>query len=341
MADQSRFIAAFAYGYLESNCKSRAKPNRAHDALRARRSYTYMSSRVVQIKSIVRPMRGGSQPHLVKGDNGRYYVAKFMGNPQGTRTLINEWIAASLFQKLSICTPNVRVLHLSQKLRDDAQLYFSIGSRNVLVESGLHFGSECPVNPDATAIFDFLPRKFLPQVVNLGDFAKALVIDKKLRNVDFRQAIFIRERRKFGGLLFRAHLIDHGMVFSGSRWQLQDAPSQGVHVDRNVYNPLDLQRICWETVDQANDLTAEDLRKATHDIPTSWFDQDDEASLHRLFSEVQLESADFRRRFSHHLHTLEADLRRGEPKIVPIRRPVSEYFTPKLVAPEVPEQVVN
>jgi hypothetical protein len=49
-------------------------------------------------------------------------------------------------------------------------------------------GSECPVNPENTAIFDFLPAKLLPQVVNLPDFAKAFVLDKWPYQTDRRQA---------------------------------------------------------------------------------------------------------------------------------------------------------
>ena len=30
------------------------------------------------------------------GDDGQFYVAKFQGNPQGNRTLINEWIGGKL-----------------------------------------------------------------------------------------------------------------------------------------------------------------------------------------------------------------------------------------------------
>jgi hypothetical protein len=68
-------------------------------------------------------------------------------------------------------------------------------------------------------IFDSLcfPRKFLPHVVNLDDFAKALVLDKLLGQTDFRQCMFIRERgASKGHLAFRAYMIDQGGVFAGT-----------------------------------------------------------------------------------------------------------------------------
>jgi hypothetical protein len=149
-----------------------------------------MSSKIVEIKSVIRAMRGGSQSQLVEGQDGRCYVVKFRNNPQGSRILINEWFGARLFRRLSISTPSIRVLRLSQSVRDQAGLSVSKEGGKAPVEPGCHFGSECPVDPRATAIFDLLPRKLLNNVINLDDFAKALVIDTWLGNSDLRQAIF-------------------------------------------------------------------------------------------------------------------------------------------------------
>ena len=44
-------------------------------------------------------MRGGSQAQLVQGDEGNRYLAKFLGNPEGNRTLVNEWVGCRLFEQ--------------------------------------------------------------------------------------------------------------------------------------------------------------------------------------------------------------------------------------------------
>src|SRR5579885_1002770 len=166
-----------------------------------------MTSEVVNVQSVIRPMRGGSQAYLVEGDDGRYYVAKFAKNPQGNRTLVNECIASRLFQQFGISTPPIRLLHLSRTVQQAASLHFSIGKKNVAVSSGIHFGSQCPVNPNTTAIYDFLPRNLLANVENLEDFSKAFVLDKLLGNTDTRQAIFVRSSSRNGKATFRAWLI--------------------------------------------------------------------------------------------------------------------------------------
>ena len=107
----------------------------------------------------------------MQGSDRNVYVAKFMGNPQGNRTLINEWFAAKLLQKSGVSTPHQVVLRFDPEPLTDAPC-FEFGDRKVPVPAGLHLGSLCPVDPDRQAIFDFLPEKLLARTANLTDFRK-------------------------------------------------------------------------------------------------------------------------------------------------------------------------
>ena len=69
-------------------------------------------------------MRGGSQAHLVEAEDGCFFVAKFAGNPQGNRTLINEWITGQLMNQVGICTPVIRILQLPEELHRGGGLFF-------------------------------------------------------------------------------------------------------------------------------------------------------------------------------------------------------------------------
>jgi hypothetical protein len=79
-----------------------------------------MVAETVDVHSVLRRMRGGSQAHLVKGSDGYTYVAKFAGNPQGDRALINEWIAYRLFQRVEASVPHMRLLRLSKNVIGEA-----------------------------------------------------------------------------------------------------------------------------------------------------------------------------------------------------------------------------
>jgi len=246
-----------------------------------------MRSQLIDITGVIRKMRGGSQSHLVKGNDGRCYVAKFAGNPQGSRTLINECIGYQLLRMISVATPPLKLLRVSQQVIDEQHFHFEIGSQRVPVRSGVHLGSQCPANPNTKVIFDFLPRKFLTHTVNLEDFAKVFVIDKLLGQADTRQAIFVRERgRGKGDIAFRAYMIDQGGLFGQSRWIFEDAPLHGLFLDRHMYSLFDTRRVCLETIELLQKVNQNDLYNCIRSIPPAWFAEGDHDRLAELFSEL-------------------------------------------------------
>lgn len=250
-----------------------------------------MPSEVITIKAVIRRVRGGSQAYLVEGDDGRCYVAKFAHNPQGNRTLVNECIGSSLFQQFGISTPPIRLLYLSRTVQQAASLHFSIRDKKVPVRSGIHFGSQCPVNPNTTAIYDFLPQKLLANVGNLEDFSKAFVLDKLLGNTDKRQAIFVRTPSRSCKATFRVWMIDHGLMFAGRRWELEDVRGYGLYVDRAVYGFRNTQIICDKAIEMMRMLKEDQLHIAAEGIPSDWFSSGDRGALARLFQEVQARAA--------------------------------------------------
>src|SRR5437763_6005202 len=128
-----------------------------------------MSCQTIDIERIVRRMRGRSQAYLVQGSDRKFYVAKFVGNPQGTRTLINEWITTQLFRRFGITTPDLVVLRFEPSTKWMGTVpMFEIGNRTFPISAGLHLGSLCPVNPDKEAIYDFLPAHLIGKTVNLA-----------------------------------------------------------------------------------------------------------------------------------------------------------------------------
>ena len=232
-----------------------------------------MNQEVVRINRIVRRMRGGSQSQLIQGHDGRFYVAKFRGNPQGDRTLINEWIATKLLHTLEISAPPLVFLAYDPSFLKQA-VSFRIGDHEVPIESGLHLGSLCPVDPDEQAIYDFLPQKLLEKTINLEDFAGMLVADTFLNQIDRRQAIFVRARSR-QGLAFRAFFIDHGMIFGGSAWELKGFKEDYSYFDRLVYSKFDVHSHCERILERIESLTQRDLFDIAGAIPETWFARGD------------------------------------------------------------------
>jgi hypothetical protein len=282
-----------------------------------------MASEIIAIRQVLRRMRGGSQAFLVEGADDQFYVAKFAGNPQGDRTLINEWVTHRLFLQLGISTPPLRVLRLTEQTKQIERLCFEIGTQHVPIESLFHLGSECPVDPTTTAIYDFLPRRLLSKVVNLVDIGSAFVVDRWLSQTDSRQAIFVRERKNTDGLELRLYLIDHGTSFAGSQWELPDSPLYGLYMDRSVYSALDMTAVCKQTLSRIDALTESDLYAAAQDAPSCWFSENDYTELAKLFAVLERRRTRLASVISRHLETL--GLERSACSLQPIPSLLNEH----------------
>jgi hypothetical protein len=266
-----------------------------------------MASEIIAVRQVLRRMRGGSQAFLVEGEDDQFYIAKFSGNPQGNRTLINEWITHRLFLQLGSSTPALRVLKFTPETKQIERLYFQIGSRYVQIEGMFHLGSQCPANPTTTAIYDFLPRTLLSKVVNLADFGTAFVVDRWLAQTDSRQAIFVRERASSNNPKLRLYLIDHGMSFAGTQWETPDSPLYGLYIDRSVYSIVDMNAACEEALSRIHTLSETDLYAAAEDIPSCWFSESDYDTLAKLFAVLERRRNRLQSIVSRHLNTLEAE----------------------------------
>jgi len=241
---------------------------------------------------------------MVEADDGHFYVAKFLGNPQGNRTLVNEWIVYRLLVMLGVSTPDLRVLVLPSPLQVTTGLSFLVGNRRIPPEGNLHLGSQCPVDPERTAIFDFLPRRMLTKIVNLDQFATMFVFDRWVSLADRRQAVFVRDfsqGHKFG---FRAYFIDHGMSFSGKQWELLDTPAHGLVWEREIYSLIDLRLILEAVVSRIEGITKEIIFAAAQDIPATWLGPGDQECLRSLFGNLHQRQSKLRYVVARHLEVL-------------------------------------
>jgi HipA-like protein len=241
-----------------------------------------MATSAVPIHTIERRMRGGSQSLFVRDAAGNPYIAKCVGNPQGTRTLINEWAIGRLLKHLRVSTPEVHALKIDRGIPGDELLEFDMGNRKVPIAPGVHLGSRCPVDPEQKAILDFLPRRLMGKVGNLPDLLFAFVFDRWVNQVDARQAIYIRERSANAAGSFRVYLIDHGQSFGGTHWQLRESALTALYRDRSIYEGPRAYSECHNAVDRINELPERSLFSIEHEIPEEWFQPGDRAEMSRL-----------------------------------------------------------
>jgi len=243
----------------------------------------------------IKKMRGGAQSHLIEGDDGCFYVVKFLNNPQHRRILINELVCSVFLRYLQIACPDVALIEITPEfLRENPQTTLELGSQSIAASPGRHFGSKFPGDPATLAVYDFLPDLLLQQVNNISDFRGCLVFDKWVGNADARQAIFYRARLREWGraesthpleLGFVALMIDHGFAFNGPHWDFPDSPIQGLYARRVVYETVrsldDLQP--W--LDQTVHFPEEVMDQAYKQAPPEWIEGEEDA-FERLLEQL-------------------------------------------------------
>jgi hypothetical protein len=256
----------------------------------------------------VRRMMGGAQAHLMRCDDGGYYIVKFQNNPQHLRILANEMLATRLAARLGLCVPQVEVVEVRPELiAYTSELVVQLGIGRTPCSAGKQFGSQFPGHPARMTVHDFLPDEQLCGVQNLPDFLGIFVFDKWTCNTNGRQAIFFREPEDhFGqaaGLLPRqdplavpstspngapyvAMMIDHGFCFNAGEWDFPDAPLRGLYARHRVYQGVTGMESFEPWLDRLEKhMTESALGEEAGHIPPDWY-ADDWQGLERLIERL-------------------------------------------------------
>ncbi len=247
------------------------------------RTTTLGSPSVVEAATFVRKMRGGSQSHLIYDTEGNAWVTKSPNNPQGRRTLVNEWLSSIFLEHLGIATPSVSIVNVSERFLDENEaVHLELATHRGALQSGWHFGSRFPGDPARVAVYDFLPDTLLPGVENVSDFRGALVFDQWMGNADARQAIFYRQEPSH---LFVAQMIDNGKIFEGADWRLTDSPLRGVYFRPAVYRSARSLDDFQPWLDRVEAFPEKVVRRTADRIPSCWLAGEEER-LRRLLDQL-------------------------------------------------------
>jgi hypothetical protein len=187
---------------------------------------------MLQAVEHIRRMRGGAQGHLMRCDDGGYYVVKFQNNPQHLRILANEMLGTRL-GRMGLPVPRTEVVEVARDLiMLTADLVMQLGMGRTPCREGRQFGSRYPGDPAQMAVYDFLPDEQLREVSNLSDFVGMLVYHKWTCNTNGRQAVFFCAP---GQSRYEAMMIDQGFCFNAGEWSFPDAPLRGLYLRHSVY----------------------------------------------------------------------------------------------------------
>lgn len=239
----------------------------------------------------IRRMRGGAQSHLMRCDDGCYYVVKFQNNPQHRRILVNELLGTRLAGRLGLPTVPVDIVEVSAELiRLTPDLAMELPRSRVPCQPGLQFGSRYPGNPQRVTLHDFLPDEQLREVENLHEFAGMLVFDKWTCNTNGRQTVFLCGSRTTPGQAewrYETRMIDQGFCFNAGEWNFPDAPLRGLYARNRVYEGVTGMESFGPWIGRLEkQMTERVLDGLLGEIPPQWYDDDQDALL-RLAEQLQ------------------------------------------------------
>jgi len=235
----------------------------------------------------IRRMRGGAQSHLMRCDDGYYYVVKFQNNPQHRRILVNELLGTRLAARLGLPTVPVDIVAVSEELiRLTPELAVELPRARIPCQHGLQFGSRYPGDPRQLTLHDFLPDEQLREVENLHEFAGMLVFDKWTCNTNGRQTVFFSEPVKAveqAVMRYKTRMIDQGFCFNAGEWNFPDAPLRGLYARNRVYlgvTGMESFAPWLERIEKQ--MTERTLDEITRAIPPEWYADDYDALLRLL-----------------------------------------------------------
>jgi len=216
----------------------------------------------------------------LKASDGACYVTKFQNNPQHIRVLANEMLATNLGLALGLPMPRVEVIEVSDWLIEHTEdLRIDLGGVKIPCCSGRQLGSLYVGSESPGMTFDYLPCELLQRVVNVGDFARILVLDKWTCNGDGRQAVFCRKTPR--SQRYDATFIDQGYCFNASEWSFPNCPLRGVYANNCVYDLVTGWVAFEPALTRAEEMDSDAIWRCAAAIPEEWYEGDRDG-LHRL-----------------------------------------------------------
>jgi hypothetical protein len=165
------------------------------------------------VQTKIRKMWGGSQSSLVSCNDGKLYILKLSGNPQGANVLANELLGAHLLRGFGISNPNANLITVAAK--QCSSFAYELKSEKRLPLPGVHFGSEF-LSDSEHRIFEWLPECAERRVVNQFDYWGIYVFDIWANHQDQRQCIYRQNRQDGRNVVF---FVDNGHLFGGPEWK--------------------------------------------------------------------------------------------------------------------------
>lgn len=210
---------------------------------------------------------GSSQPSILQGSDGAFYVVKFHGFP-GRQALANEVVGAGLIESAGLPAPGWTPISLSSGfIHQHPGLWFRNGSCSVPPRPGIHFGSRLVEARGEQRTYQMIPHSWISRVENRADFLGMLVLDLWANNCDRRQSVFLSQ-----GPRLRARFIDNDFMFGGKFGNDFTCPRRAMVHDLSLYEGLWSKDSVQQWLRKFEGIPENTLRRIVRSVPEEWAD---------------------------------------------------------------------
>jgi hypothetical protein len=233
----------------------------------------HCSNVILSAEKYIRKMRGGSQSILVQANDGRYYVVKMIGNPQGPNILANELLGNFLAKSVGLPTAEGKGIYLSDSFIDShPDLWFELSSGVLRPNKGVHYGSTFvgqPCGPERPS--EYISPSRISMITNRDSFLGMYLLDVWANHQDSRQAVLLKASTD---CTQKAFFIDHGHMFGGPEWSFQERPGSALHLETAIYSDLWEEQQIASWISRIQTIVPEILSSIAPRIPAEWFSGD-------------------------------------------------------------------
>ncbi|MDR6550685.1 HipA family kinase [Paenibacillus qinlingensis] len=224
-----------------------------------------MDLNLVPVQHISCMPEGYSKPQLIQFSDGMSYVVKFKNNPTGTRVLVNEYVAASLGQLLSLPVIPFQVVSVSndfiKAIPEMVKSKFKSGSQfaSQYIEGSTY------LTPDFFKIGSF-------RIHNQDILAGVILFDLWLSNTDRKEKNTLL--KPLGANEHYFYMMDHGRCFADSNWTIKTLKNTKMNLNLKVhqwcYSLLKDRNALNDYLVRILSLSDETIKQVVFSIPQDW-----------------------------------------------------------------------
>ena len=225
-----------------------------------------MSPSIYPVKCLKR-RKGKSKPHLIQCSDGHRYLVKLKNNPQGTRSLVNEYVVSKLGLLLGLPIPPASYIQISQSFIQSNPLFEKYD-----FVPGNQFASL--YIDGCTALSKEEPFPVRDQIQNHAIIPGIFLFDIWVSNQDRWKNNILLQPVKEGK--FYLYLIDHGDCFpEGREWTIKSLKkSPNLRKFRSVHQwcleQIKSSQELYPFLDRIEHLPLDHIQMVVHSIPHDW-----------------------------------------------------------------------